>query len=363
MKKFLTWICVIIMILATVTACEKQPTVSNDEHPLSGISYSLGNYTITNYFLGVTHDGKYYSMCDKLYDRDELEYFLVGSDYIGEAEMLDGEIIGLPDIANDLETNYLESGTKLYVKNDYLIGVYSKVQTSGAKSVYGILFKTTEPAQLHFDLSEYDEGIFTVNVLMYDDTLYGICGILVDPTELLAYALNGEYVGDILAVVSDFSSSTDSIDDPIDLPDDDPINLPENNFEATVLRAGTKLYLIGDNIAAKLPEPIKINGKVIYGYIYSKNGNNPQPHDGVCTCKYYYTEHGASTERTEIHEATDGRECVVTYTTYEHLMYCTECGKYLGKYYKECCETHSICSKTIVNSCTDEYHDFTVNEH
>lgn len=78
------------MILATVTACEKQPTVSNDEHPLSGISYSLGNYTITNYFLGVTHDGKYYSMCDKLYDRDELEYFLVGSDYIGEAKMLDG---------------------------------------------------------------------------------------------------------------------------------------------------------------------------------------------------------------------------------------------------------------------------------
>lgn len=360
MKKLLVWICVMAMLSVTFAGCENRPTTDDGNHPLSDVAYSLGDYQISSYFLSVVYNGEYYFMCDKICDRNELDYFLVGSDAVGEAKMIDGEIVGIPDVASGKETNYLESGTKLYIKDDCIIGVYSQAQTSGTKSVYGVLFKTTDPAQLPFDLSKYEKGIFTVNVLMYDDILYGWCAPLTDPTELMAYMLNGEYVGDIQKIVSEFVSNGETPDDG-DITDGEYISMPKNDFESTVLDASTKLYLIGDNIAAKLPEPIKINGKVIYGCIYSKNGNHAESHDEICTCKYYTVEHGDSSEQTEIHDSTDGRECVVTYTAYEHLMFCTECGKYLGSYYKECSEIHSACSKMTIN-CSNTS-DFEVADH
>ncbi len=158
--KTLVFICVIVLLLS-FTSCadnhvehnpentqesssgtyQQEPVVSSKE---TTATYDINQYSAGYGVLATMCNGNTYYYSSVIFDPRELAYYISLAEYAGSVEIdLDDDYVS-PQ--NNLESNYLPVGTKLYLLDSYMIAEYCEPHQWYGKIIYGQVLGIKEAA-------------------------------------------------------------------------------------------------------------------------------------------------------------------------------------------------------------------------
>lgn len=111
----------------------KQEMVTEHEEA-NEITYDITRFDSSSGFLSLMYNDEIYYYAGLIYDKSELLYYITLAEFVGNVEFRTNDE-AFPKM--NLETNYLEVGTKLYSLEKYIIAVFENPQKWQGKVICG----------------------------------------------------------------------------------------------------------------------------------------------------------------------------------------------------------------------------------